>query len=120
MDNTNMIANPVKFKAIVLSKNNIETVGTKFQIREKGIYSSDKVDLLGIAIDDHLNIESHISEICRKAAEQLNALKRLGSYIPLESRKILADSFILSTFNYCPLVWCFSTAKQVQKIEKIQ
>ena len=99
-----MIANPGKFKAIVLSKNNIDTVGTKFQIRENVIYSSDKVDLLGIAIDDQLNFESHISEICRKAAGQLNALKRLGTYIPLESRKILANSFILSNFNYCPLV----------------
>ena len=115
-----MIANPGKFKAIVLSKNNIDTVGTKFQIREKAIYSSDKVDLLSIAIDDQLNFESHISEICGKAAGQLNALKRLGSYIPLESRKILANSFILSTFNYCSLVWYFSTAKQVKKIEKIQ
>ena len=76
--------------------------------------------LIYIAIDDQLNFESHISEICRKAAGQLNALKRLGFYIPLESRKILANSFILSNFNYCPLVWYFSTAKQVQKIEKIQ
>ena len=120
MDNNNMIANPGKFKAIVLSKNNIDTAGTKFQIREKAIYSSDKVDLLGIAIDDHLNFESNISEICRKAAGQLNALKCLGSYIPFELRKILANSFILSNFNYCPLVWYFSTAKQVKKIEKIQ
>ena len=120
MDNNNMIANPGKLKAIVLSKNNIDTVGTNFQIREKVIYSSDKVDLLGIAIDDQLNFESHISEICRKVAGQLNALKHLGSHIPLESRKILASSFILSNFNYCPLVWYFSTAKQVKKIGKIQ
>ena len=120
MDNNNMIANPGKFKAIVLSKSNIDTVGTKFQIREKVIYSSNKVYLLGIAIDDQLNFESHISKICHKAAGHLNALKSPGSYIPLESRKILADSFILSNFNYCPLVWYFSTAKQVQKIEKIQ
>ena len=47
-----MIANPGKFKEIVLSKNNIKTVGTKSQIREKVIYSSNKVDLLGIATDD--------------------------------------------------------------------
>ena len=107
-----MIAYPGKFKAIVLSKNDNETVGRKFQIREKVIY--------GVAIDDQLNFESHISEICRKAVGQLNALKRLGSYILLESRKILADSFILLNFNYFPLVWYFSTAKQVQTIEKIQ
>ena len=82
---------------LVLSKNNIEIVGTKFKIREKVIYCSVKVDLLGVAIHDQLNFECHISEICRKAAGQLNVFKRLGSYIPLESRKIPADSFILET-----------------------
>ena len=60
MDNNNIIAISGKFKTIVLSKNNIETVGTKFQIRDKVIYSTDKVDLLGVAIDDQLNFESHI------------------------------------------------------------
>ena len=116
IDNNNMIANPGKFKAIVLSKNNIGTVGTKFHIREKAIYSSDKVDLLGIAIDDQLNFESHISEICRKAAGQLNTLKRLGSYIPLESRKILANSFILSNFNYCH----FGISQQQNRLKKLK
>ena len=101
MDNNNMIANPGKFKANVLSKDNTENVGTQLQIREKITYSSDKVDLLGVATDDQLN---YIPEICRKAAGQLNALKRLGSYISLVSRKILADSFTLSNFNYCLLV----------------
>ena len=113
MYNNNMITNPRKFKAILLSKKNIETVGTKFQIREKVIYSNDTVDLLGVAIDNQLNFEYLISEICRKGARLLNSLKRLGSYIPLESRKILSDSVILSNFNYCPLVWYFSKARQV-------
>ena len=47
-------------------------------------------------------------------------MKRLGFYIPLDTRKILANSFIISNFNYCPLVWYFSMAKKLQKIEKIQ
>ena len=51
---------------------------------------------------------------------RINALKRLGCYIPLDTRKILANAFIISNFNYCPLVWYFSTAKQLQKIDKIQ
>ena len=55
----------------------------------------------------------------QKADGQLNALKRFGSYLPLHVREVVANSFILSHFNYCPLVWYFSTAKQIQKIEKI-
>ena len=82
-------------------------------------YSSNEIDLLGITIDK-LSFNSHITKICRKASRQLNALKRLGFYIPLDTRRILANSFIISNFNYCPLVWYFSMAKQLQKIEKIQ
>ena len=47
-------------------------------------------------------------------------MKRLCFYIPLDTRKIVANSFIISNFYYCPLVWYFSMAKQLQEIEKIQ
>ena len=33
---------------------------------------------------------------------------------------MLIQSFVFSHFNYCPLVWYFTTARQLQKIEKIQ
>ena len=57
----------------------------------------------------------------KQQPSQLNALKRLHPYITHQStRKILTQSFVLSHFNYCPLVWYFTTARQLQKIEKIQ
>ena len=63
--------------------------------------------------------DHHVSEVCRKAAGQLNALKRLSSYLRLNARKGLVDACIFPNFNYCPLVWYFSAAKQLKKIEKI-
>ena len=83
--------------------------------KDKSISSSVKVDLLGITIDNELSFEFHISEIRRKAGGQLNALKLPGSYLPLHVRKAVANSFILSHFNYCPLVCYFSAAKQILK-----
>ena len=120
MKNNDMIANPDKFKAIVLTKIDHNTAGIRLEFCGKTILSSNEIDLLGITIDTKLSFDSHITKICRKASRQLNALKRLGCYIPLDTRKILTNSFIISNFNYCPLVWYFSMAKQLQKIEKIQ
>ena len=34
--------------------------------------------------------------------------------------QVMVQSFILAHFNYCPLVWYFISAKQVNKIEKVQ
>ena len=38
-----------------------------------------------------------------------------------KSEKVASiNSFILSNFNYCPLVWHFSSCELIRKIEKIQ
>ena len=120
--NTNsMIVNPDKFKAIVLTKSRQDTSGIPINLKEHCITSENTVTLLSITIDCRLSLEKHVSELCKTAASQLNALKRLRPYILEEkTRKILIQSFVLSHFNYYPLVWYFTTAKQLQKIERIQ
>ena len=35
-------------------------------------------------------------------------------------KEAIISSFILSNFNYCPLVWHFSSCESIRKIEKIQ
>ena len=104
----------------MIAKTDHNTAGIRLEFSGKTILSSNEIDFLGITIDTKLSFDSHITKICRKASRQLNALKHLGFYIPLDTRKILSNSFIISNFNYCPLVWYFSTVKQLQKIEKIQ
>ena len=120
MKDNDMIANPDSFKAIMLTKTDHNTGGIRLEFSGEAILSSNEIDLVGITIDTKLSFDSHIAKICCKASRQLNALKRLSFYIPLDTRNILAISFIISNFNYCPLVWYFSMAKQLQKIEKIQ
>ena len=67
-------ANQNKFKAIVLNKTDHNTAGIRLEFSGKTILSSNEIDLLGVTID----INSHITKICRKASRQLNAWKRLG------------------------------------------
>ena len=115
-----MIANPEKFHALLIKKDQTNTCGENINIQGKIIKSEKTVKLLGIQLGYKLNFEQHISELCRKAASQLNVLKRLKQFIGFNERKILVQSFVYSNFNYCPLVWYFSSAKSLQKIEKIQ
>ena len=100
MKDNDMIANPNKFKAIMLTKTDHNAAGIRLEFSGKTIPSTKEIDLLGVTTDTN----SHITKICRKASRQLNALKCLGFYIPLDTRKILTNSFIISNFNYCPLV----------------
>ena len=76
--------------------------------------------MLGVTIDYKLSFENLIQELCQRASAQLNALKRLRNIMEPKTRKTMVQSFILADFNYCPLVWYFTSAKQINKIEKIQ
>ena len=90
------------------------------KIKENLIESETHVDLLRLKIDNCLSFNSHISATCKKTAKQLNALSRLGSFLNISQCKVLAQSFIMANFNYCPPVWHFCSAKDKRKVEKIQ
>ena len=100
-----MIASPKKFHALLIRKDQTNTSGENFNIQGKMVKSEETVKLLGIQLDYKLNFEQHISELCRKAALQLNVLKRLKEFIGFNEKKILVQSFVYSNFDYCPLVW---------------
>ena len=67
-----MIANPEKFHAILLGKNQTSTSGEKINIDGEIINSKETVKLLGVTLDYKLDFDPHISNICKKAATQLN------------------------------------------------
>ena len=115
-----MILNPDKFQAIVLNKKHSDLTNTNFQVDNQMIELVSSVDLLGIQIDDKLNFNLRISKICKSAANQLNVLIRLKQFLSFHAKEVLINSYIISNFNYCPLVWMFSSTQSLNKIENLQ
>ena len=75
-----MIVNPDKFQVIIIDKKKGDHANENVVIDNKQIKSVPSVELLGIQLDDKLNFSSHISNICKSAANQLNTLIRLQSF----------------------------------------
>ena len=71
---------------------------------QKNIKTSSLVKLLGVHVNDKLNFNLHITNICRSAANQLHALIRLWMFLNFEEKKALINSYFYSNFKYCPLV----------------
>ena len=118
--NNAMAANPDKFQAILLAPSVRETLIKPINIKDSIITTAHSVNILGIEIEDKLKFNTHINSICRKAARQLNVLRRLSSLLDQESRMAIFRAFIVSNFNYCPLVWHFCGKRNTSKIEKLQ
>ena len=70
-------------------------------------------------LHDKLKFDIRVSSMCKKAAKQLNALKRIGHLLDQSSRLTIFRAYIMSNFNYCPLVWHFCSKKKLQRFTKL-
>ena len=84
---------PGKFQAIVIDKEKKCHTNETLEIGHQITKALSSVKLLGVQIDDQLNINLHISNICRSAANQLNALIRLKSFLAFKEKKTLINSY---------------------------
>ena len=115
-----MIVNPGKFQAIILDKKKNNHTQEIIKNVKNDVKVKSSVKLLGVQIDSELNFTLHIANICRSAANELNALIRLKNFSGFQEKKVLINSYFYSNFNYCPLVWMFSHAKSLKKVEALQ
>ena len=113
-----MVANPKKFQFMIL--------GTKklakkcININGRKCLSTKLVTLLGIKIDWKLNFNKHVNFLCEKASSRAKALYRLRTVLSLKQKLVLYNSFIMSNFNYCPIIWMHCGKLSNEKINKVQ
>ena len=95
-----MVVNPDKFQAIILDKRKRDHTDEHITVDNQQIKVVSSVKLLGLQLDDKLNFNLHISNICKSAANQLNALIRLKKFMNFEEKKILINSYFMANLFY--------------------
>ena len=113
-----MRANPEKFQFILAHRN--VNVNNPILISGMSLSPEDKVKLLGVTIDKRLTFDFHVESICKKASKQLNVLKRFSNILGQTQKLRIFQSFIISNFNYCPVIWNFCSKAKAKLIEKMQ
>ena len=76
-----MIANPDKFQAIVVKRNNTMKDSYSLNINQQVINSENCVKLLGVEIDNKLSIEKHISALVFLLKKNISTVCELYIYI---------------------------------------
>ena len=91
-------------EAIILDKRKRDHTDEHITADNQQIKVVSSVKLLGIQLDEKLNFNLHISNICKSAANQLNSLIRLKKFMNFEEKKVLINSYFMANFNYCPVI----------------
>ena len=116
-DSNFMLANPTKFQVMFLGlKKNQNLV---LEINGEAIAASKEVKLLGVTIDSKLNFKSHVKALCMKTNRKVSAFARVARYLDLQKAKLLYQSFVASTFKYCPLIWLFCGKTANENIDRV-
>ena len=115
-----MLLNEDKCKLMIVeSKQNKRSDKAMITINNNPIVEVNEAKLLGITFDSHLTFDKHIKSICKSAGKKLSALSRLAPYLGSNKRILLMKTFVLSHFNYCPLVWMYCNRKSNNLINSI-
>ena len=90
------------------------------EINDQIIPLTDKVKLLGVTIDSQLKFDDHVKALCQKANTKVSAFSRVAPYLNHEKGKILYNTFVMSNFNYCPLIWMYHGKTSNNKVDRVQ
>ena len=106
-------ANADKCHLITSSK-----VPVDIQISDIKVTSESRVKLWSIHVDNRLNFDYHVIQLCKKASKKPHELAIIFKYVETSKRRVLVNSFITLQFSYCPLIWMFHSRRMEHRINK--
>ena len=113
-----MVANPAKFQLMFLGTRN--KIDLCLDINGRTSRSTSSVKLLGIDIDWKLTFSKHVKEKCKNAYNKTKSLARLRYKLSQRQKLTLYNSFVMSCFGYCPIIWMFCGKSANEIAERIQ
>ena len=119
----NMLIHPKKSKSMVIGPLNKLKLQTKLDIVINSTHieqvSTQKV--LGIFIDSTLGWSDQIQHVCAKLKSKISLLKRINNYLSYDMKILFYNSYIMSTMDYCSIVWSNCTNKSsLSKVTVLQ
>ena len=101
----------------LLINNNKESFPIK--VGDETVTDSKCDMLLGVKVHHELIFNEHVTSLCMKANQKLNAVTRIGCCMTLDQRKLVRNSFITSHFFRYPIVCMFHSRKLNERITNI-
>ena len=90
----------------------------KYVIDSVDLPALSSVEILGITINEKLNVNSLIHKICLRLATPRNFWAKVS--FREWRKKVLSNSFFHSNFNFYPLVWMLENAISVIQMQILQ
>ena len=116
-DDNKLVLGPKKCKCIILPKSSLNDLS--FTVNDVQVPIVDHLDLLGVTIDNSLNLSKHVAKINKKVGKQSDVLTRLKIMPSISSKMYLYNSYMMSYFTCCSAIWLNCKDSDDQKLERL-
>jgi hypothetical protein len=76
--------------------------------------------LLGIHLDENLNLNTHVSILCNKLSRALFVLRQVKNTLPLPALRTLYFSLFHCHLLYCPIILSITSQSNINRVFKLQ
>ena len=118
-----MVLNETKTKGMVIgTKQRLSKLESNLslEINNEIIENSKSEKLLGVFIDQNLDFDKHIDYVCKNVSSKIGLLNKIKKFLPLHTRKLYYNAYILPVIDYCLTVWGSAPKFQLERIHKLQ
>ena len=92
----------------------------EFQIAGSNISTSQQARNLGVIFDEELNMEAHISALCKSISFQLFKIGEIRKYLSVDTTATLVHSLITSRLDCANAILYGLPEKQLDRLQRIQ
>lgn len=109
-----------KTKAMIITNKKYNVNNVNIVINGTNLKIEKQIKYLGVIIDDKLNFEPNINQICKKLGQKLNVFSRLRNDLNTDQKLNLYKSIVMPHFNYCASILFLSKNSDINRLQKIQ
>ena len=99
---------------------NHHSLPSSLEISGNSIPISPSVRSLGVTLDQNLNFQQHISNICKSTYLELRRISSVRSFLSVDATKTLVCAFVLSRIDYCNSLLAGLPKYQLDRLQRIQ
>jgi len=117
------VLNPTKPEAICFGTNpRLKSLSslTSVEVAGSSVLLANHIKFLGVTLDNHLNFDRHISNVCSSSYFHIRALRHIRPYLDSETSKATACAIVGSRLDYANSVLTGISARNIQRLQRVQ
>jgi len=118
-----LVLNPTKTEAICFGTNpRLKSLSslTSIEVAGSSVSLANYIKLLGVTLDNNLNFDRHISNVCFSSYFRIHALRHIRSYLNSGTSKTIARAIVGSKLDYANSVLTGISARNIHRLQRVQ